>query len=334
MEVKLEDVAKRVGMSKSTVSLALNGSEKVNLETRKRILQTAQEMGYSPNPHARKLVMRKSNMIGLIVPDIQNVYYASLVDSISRGLRNSGYGLFIAISENSRKREKQIVQEMIQNRMDGVLLVPLNKPNDDVSYLAALEAAEIPMVYVTSVYPSLQRPYVMCNLYSGMRMMVRLLHGEGHRKIALMTGPSDVYCMDQREMGYREELKALRLTYENIMRLEEVTYASALSRIQQLPSPDMDAIVCVNDMMALGVINALNADGIKVPEDIAVAGYDDLIFSRISAIPITTVKQDLAEVANLSTRMLLGLIESFDTEKEAVIDCELIIRDSTTRHGA
>jgi len=334
MEIKLEDVAKRVGMSKSTVSLALNGSSKVNLETRRRILQTAREMGYSPNPHARKLVMRKSNMIGLIVPDIQNVYYASLVDNISRGLRNSGYGLFISISENSRKREKQIVQEMIENRMDGVLLVPLNKPNDDVSYLSTLDAADIPVVYITSVYPAAPKPYVMCNLYSGMRMMVRLLYDQGCRKIALMTGPSDVYCMDQRDRGYRDEMRALQLTYENILRLEEVTYASALAQIQRLRPLDMDAIVCVNDMMALGVINALGAEGIKVPGNIAVAGYDDLIFSRISSIPITTVRQDLAAVADSSTRMILGLIENFETEKEVVIDCRLIIRDSTTRRGA
>ena len=115
MDIKLEDVARRVGMSKSTVSLALNGSNKVNPDTRSLILQVAGEMGYTPNPHARKLAMRKSNMIGLIVPDIQNVYYASLVSFTARVLRNSGYGLFISISENSRKREKQIVQEMIEN---------------------------------------------------------------------------------------------------------------------------------------------------------------------------------------------------------------------------
>ena len=334
MDIRLEDVARRVGVSKSTVSLALNGSSKVNLQTRSRILQAAHEMGYSPNPHARKLVMRKSNMLGLIVPDIQNVYYASLVDNISRGLRNSGYGLFISISENSRKREKQIVQEMIENRMDGVLLVPLNKPNNDVSYLRTLEAAGIPMVYVTSLYPGMQRPYVMCDLYNGMRKMVRLLHDRGCRKITMMTGPSAVYCMDQREMGYLDEMHALGCSYQHILRLDEVTYASALSEIQQLQSLSMDAIACVNDMMALGVINALNANGINVPEDIAVAGYDDLIFSRISSVPITTVKQDLAAVADHAARMILRLIDKQEAQQEVVIDCDLIIRDSTIRAGA
>ncbi len=334
MDIRLEDVAKRVGMSKSTVSLALNGSDKVNLNTRNLIMQVAAEMGYSPNPHARKLAMRKSNMIGLIVPDIENVYYASLVSFISRVLRNSGYGLFISISENSRKREKRIVQEMIENRMDGVLLVPLNKPNEDVSYLLTLEAAGIPMVYVTSLYPGVQRPYVMCDLYSGMRKMVRLLHGEGCRKIAMMTGPSGVYCMDQREMGYRDELRALGLRYENVIQLEEVDYASALSRIGTQGAPEMDAIACVNDMMALGVINALNASGWKVPGDIAVAGYDDLIYSRISSVPITTVKQDLEAVADIATQMILNLIGHIDAQPKAVIDCDVIIRSSTRRRGA
>ena len=334
MDIKLEDVARRVGMSKSTVSLALNGSNKVNLNTRNLILQVAGEMGYTPNPHARKLAMRKSNMIGLIVPDIQNVYYASLVSFTARVLRNSGYGLFISISENSRKREKQIVQEMIENRMDGVLLVPLNKPNEDIGYLLTLEAAEIPMVYVTSQYPGVQRPYVMCDLYSGMRKIVRLLYEEGHRKIAMMTGPSGVYCMDQREMGYRDELRALGLQYENIMQLEDVDYASALSQVLTLREPEMDAIACVNDMMALGVINALNLNGFHVPGDIAVSGYDDLIYSRISSVPITTVKQDLETVADIATQMILSLIGHSDAEEKDVIDCDVIIRSSTKRRGA
>ena len=331
MDVRLEDVAKRVGMSKATVSLALNGSEKVNLATRKRILQAARDMGYSPNPHARKLVTNKSNMICLIVPDIENVYYASLVDCISREMRNSGYGLFIAISENSRTREKQIIREMIENRMDGVLLVPLNKPNDDIDYLLTLEDAGIPMAYVTSRYPAVQRPYVMCNLYGGMRDMVRLLHQKGRRRIAMMSGPSNVYCMDQREAGYRDEIRALGLEYENIFKLEDVTYASARACVGAMGALDIDAIACVNDMMAMGVINELNSRGVSIPGDIAVAGYDDLIFSKISPVPITTVKQDLTQVADIAARMIVGLIKAEEMQEEVVIDCRVIHRDSTAR---
>ena len=329
MDVKLEDVAKRVGMSKATVSLALNGSNKVNLTTRQRILHAAREMGYTPNPHARKLVTNKSNMIGFIVPDIDNVYYASLVGCISRVMRNSGYGLFIAISENSRKREKQIVREMIENRMDAVLLVPLNKPNEDTGYLYTLKAAGIPMAYVTSRYPAVARPFAMCDLYGGMRKMVRLLHREGRRRITMMSGPSNVYCMDQREAGYRDEMQALGLPHQNILKLEDVTYTSARACIGAMETLDIDAIACVNDMMAMGVINELNSRNINVPGDIAVAGYDDLIFSKISPVPITTVKQDLTRVADIASRMILGLIGGDATEEEVVIDCEVIHRDST-----
>lgn len=331
MDVRLEDVAKQVGMSKATVSLALNGSEKVNIATRKRILQAAQDMGYSPNPHARKLVTNKSNMIGLIVPDIENVYYASLVDCITREMRNSGYGLFIAISENSRTREKQIVREMIENRMDGVLLVPLNKPNDDIDYLHTLEAAGIPMAYVTSRYPAVRRPYVMCDLYGGMREMVRLLHREGRRKITMMSGPSNVYCIDQREAGYRDEMRALGLSYQSILKLEDLTYASARACVGNMKTLDIDAIACVNDMMAMGVINELHSRGVSVPGDIAVGGYDDSIFSEISPVPITTVMQDIPRLAEIAARIILGLIGSGAAQEDVVIDCRVIHRDSTAR---
>ena len=223
----------------------------------------------------------------------------SLVDCISREMRNSGYGLFIAISENSREREKQIVQEMIENRMDGVLLVPLNKPNEDTGYLRGMEIAGIPMAYVTSRYPAVKRPYVMCNLYDGMREIVRLLHREGRGRIAMMSGPSSVFCIDQREAGYLDEIQALGLPFQRILKLEELTYASARSCINSMDTLDVDAIACVNDMMAMGVINELNSRGIRVPGDIAVAGYDDLIFSKISPVTITTVKQDLNQVADI-----------------------------------
>ena len=331
MDIKLEDVAKRVGMSKATVSLALNGNAKVNATTRQRILQAAKEMGYSPNPHARKLVTNKSNMICLVVPDIENVYYASLVDCISREMRNSGYGLFIAISENSRTREKQIIREMIENRMDGVLLVPLNKPNKDIDYLYTLDSAGIPMVYVTSLYPAVERPYVMCNLYGGMRDIVRHLYQKGRRRIAMMSGPSEVYCMDRREAGYRDEIQTLGFGYQNIIKLEDVTYTSARAYISAMGSLDIDAIACVNDMMAMGVINELSSRGISIPGDIAVAGYDDLIFSKISPVPITTVKQDLTQVADIAARMIVDLIKAQEIEKEVVIDCRVIQRESTAQ---
>ncbi|MBE0600259.1 MAG: substrate-binding domain-containing protein [Firmicutes bacterium] len=147
----------------------------------------------------------------------------------------------------------------------------------------------------------------------------------------MMSGPSNVYCMDQREAGYRDEIRALGLTYQNIFKLEDVTYASARACVSAMQTLDIDAIACVNDMMAMGVINELNSRGTSIPGDIAVAGYDDLIFSKISPVPITTVKQDLTQVADIAARMIVGLIKAEEVQEEVVIDCQVVHRDSTAR---
>ena len=160
----MKDVAGRAGLSVATVSLALSGSDKVSKSTRQRVEKLAREMGYRPNLYARKLVTRRSRQIGLIVPDIENVYYASLAQRIFNDLTASGYGLMISTSMNSRLTERRIICEMIENRVDALMIAPVNTPNSDAGYLAMLDEAGIPLLFVTSAYPGADRPCVMCDL--------------------------------------------------------------------------------------------------------------------------------------------------------------------------
>ena len=171
----MEDVARRAGLSKATVSLALNGSTRINAQTRARLQALAREMGYRPNPYARNLVTRRSHQIGLIVPDIENVYYASLAQSIFNQLRTSDYGLSISVSMNSPELEHKIIRRMIENRMDALMLAPVNTPNEHPDYLSLLDEAGMPLLFVTADYPSAALPRVMCDLYGGMQLAMRAI---------------------------------------------------------------------------------------------------------------------------------------------------------------
>jgi DNA-binding LacI/PurR family transcriptional regulator len=284
MDIRLEDVAKRVGMSKSTVSLALNGSDKVNLNTRNLILQVAAEMGYSPNPHARKLAMRKSNMIGLIVPDFENVYYASWSAHLPRATQNGVRPVHLHQREFPQARKAHRAGD--DRKPDGRRPAgSLNKPNEDVKLPVTAEAAEIPMVYSLQ-YPAVQRP-TDCDLYSVCHVVRSSTAGlpenrDDDRAVRrVLHGPA--------RDGLPRTSCSLGLTYEKHGRRRLTTQARLANRA--LRSPELDAIVCENDMMALGVINA-STQSAERPGDIVVAGYDVLII-RDLLLTITPLEAGL-----------------------------------------
>jgi len=332
MNVKLEDVARRAGLSKATVSLALNGSPRINSRTRQRVEALAEEMGYHPNPYARQLVTRKSRQIGLIVPDIENVYYASLIRHVSDDLGAGGYGLSIATSCNSRLTERRVIGELLDSRVDGILLAPVNKPNDSTAYLNAPDLAHVPLLFATSRYAGIDRPCVMCDLYSGMKAMMSALYECGYRSMTLLSGPEQVYCLDLRERGFRDFAREHDLGELPIIHLEEVSYDAALAAVRER-TPEADAILCVNDMMALGVVNALLEKGLRVPDDRAVTGYDDVIFSQVSPVPISTVRQDIPALAAASVDVLLDMVQGTEVDPSfrKTLPCDISLRQSTRK---
>lgn len=327
MGVKLEDVARRAGLSKATVSLALNGSTRINAQTRARLQALAREMGYRPNPYARNLATRRSRQIGLIVPDIENVYYASLAQSIFNQLRTSDYGLSISVSMNSPELEHKIIRRMIENRMDALMLAPVNTPNEHPDYLSLLDEAGMPLLFVTADYPSAARPRVMCDLYGGMQLAMRALFERGYKRIAMLSGPENVCCLDLRTQGYVDFIESAALAYRRIYHLDGVRYEDAQAFVCAQPDLDMDALVCVNDMMALGALNALRARGVRVPEDMAVVGYDDVIFATVSPVPITTVRQDVSRISREAVKHILAMAAGEPTDS-CMIPCELVRRAS------
>ncbi len=331
MRVKIEDVAREADVSTATVSLALNGSDKVNAKTRMRVNAVAKRLGYRPNPSAKRLAMRKSRQIGLVIPDIENQYYAGLAQHILNELQVSDYALSISSSMNSRQMECRIVSDMIDNQVEGLLIAPVEKPNENVEYLDLLNAAGIPFLFVTASYPNLNHPCVMCDLYDGMYRLLESLHARGYAHFAMLSGARNVHCFDLRDSAFMGFVQAHGLEPGRLYNLGGVRYDDAFHFARTMDTGGLDAVVCVNDMMALGVINALIERGLSVPEDIAVAGFDDSIFSRVSSISITTVRQDIHQIAVQAAGRILALAqgEALPRQEPPLIPCEVILRKST-----
>lgn len=326
--IRMEDVAKRAGVSKATVSLALSDNPLVSDKTRLRVKRIAELLGYEPNPHAQRLAKSRSGQIGLIVPDIENVYYASLMRHMNLELQRAGYSMLCSISENAIDTEELIVREMLRNVVDAILLVPTHGVLKAPPSIEMLLRSNTPAVFVTSKYDGAGIPCVMCDLAKGMNDLSSMLYSQGRKRQVLLTYASGAIAFAQREAGFVAAL-AQSDAKATICRVDQITYESAFTWAENCCLSDLDAILCVNDMMALGVLDALKQRGVSIPGDIAVAGFDDVIFSRITSTPITTVRQDIAQLCRLSVEHVIARIQGHEPVEDIYIPCKTIQRMST-----
>ena len=328
MAVGIKDIAKETGFSEATVSLALNRSNLVNEKTREIILKTAKKIGYTPNAAARNLARRKSGALGLIVPDIENVFYASLVKYINERVKQKGYSLNIAISDNNCKTEEKLIKQMIENRAEGVIIIPINLPNENPEYINKLKDFKIPFVFCSDYYSSIKdsAPYIISDYEQGMFDITKKVIESGRKNIVYLTGDDFVPSLHLRTKGFYRAIQSENIK-SVIFRLPEIDYKTSTHTVFNILEeyPETDAIICVNDMIALGVLNTLKEKNILIPEKISVTGFDNIIFSTTSFPSITTVEQDIREIAHQSVDALLAPV---DLRKNIKIPTKIIMRNS------
>ena len=325
--VTIRDIAHAVDMSEATVSLALNGSTLIKEETRKRVRAAADKLGYVPNLYARRLVSGKSGIIGLVIPDIENIYYSSFVRALSDRMAESGFSLSIFISSGSPGKEARAIRDMISSRVEGIVYVPLNRPADLSESRKLLSAAAIPTVCATTCVDEMNCVY--CDLAGGMADMTRLILESSPGRIVYMTGSSGVWTIDCRTEAF---LKTVGRDAEvELVELTEADHTSAFEAAGRLLDNLPDAVVCVNDYVALGVVNRFIAAGVDVPGRVSVTGFDDSIFSIASAIPLTTVRQDILELAGQTVTAIIRMIGSEQSEPEHICLPTAIVRRNTTK---
>lgn len=335
MPIKLKDIANLAKVSEATASLALNGSPLVKDATREKVLAIAKENGYLPNAMAKGLAKNKSNTIGLIVPDVEDAYYSRLVRFVDEYVKAKGYNLILAISNDNAEQEKSTVRNFIMERAEGIIIAPVNEVNPDATYLKDLKKHKIPHIFVSSYYPSVEAPFVMVDLEEGSYQLTKHLLDSGHKDIYFLVGPEqEVLSSKFRIDGYKRAYRELGIKVKDqfIIGCKRYDYESAYKMTEEIleTTKSIDAIISINDTMALGTINALKANGKSIPEDISVAGYDDMFFSRISAVPITTVKQDIAEISSQAVDILFNKINNKEILNDQIfIAPKLIIREST-----
>ena len=334
MAMNLKDIAILAGVSESTVSLALNNKSVVSLKTRKRIKEIAEQVGYSPNAFAQSLARKRSNTMGLVVPDIENPYYGRLISCVDSYLTGMHYNLIVATSNDSLANECRIIDNFISERVEGVIIAPTSESTKTLDYISKLEMNHIKYVFVSAYYHGFPASHVMADLENGSFELVDYLIGLGHRRIFFLVGRQDAIPTKMRVQGYVKAFKKhnLPVNKSRFVSCHHPNFEEAYVKMQSLLTSKkrIDAVITLNDIMALGALRCLLENGIRIPEQMSLAGYDNVIFSSIASIPITTVEQDIEGMAVAVVDMLLHTAEKeMNQEKSCLLKTKLIVRNST-----
>ncbi len=333
--VTLADVARRAGVSTASVSRALNAPATVNADICQRVRQAADALGYRPNAAARTLAGNRSRTIGIIVPTIANSIFAPGVQAIEETLEAGGYGLVIATCRYDADRALTQAQRLVARGVDGLILVGTSHRPE---LRALLQRTGLPAVIQGAFDPASAIPCIGFDNRKAMALMARHVLGLGHRHLGVLSGFSRGNDrVRERVAAIRQEAAAVGIEADGVP-VVECRYDVAEARVAaaRLLSvcPRPTAILCINDILAIGAVLAAHDAGLSVPGDIAVTGFDDFDVAAIFDPPITTIRVPVVEMGRKVARALLGALQDRRTIIPEGLDVELVERLSCGRAGS
>jgi LacI family transcriptional regulator len=338
----IHELAARSGVSVATVSRALNGSTEVSETTRKRILALAEELNYTPSAAARTLVQRRSHMIGVILetgpghPDLLHPFFQEVLVGLKQGAGARGYDLLLFASDEPGHGfgTHSFLRRADHHGVDGAIVLGY----DGNPEIAKLAESGLPCITVDADIPGPRTGYVMSENREGAALAVRHLVELGHERIATITGMLNTRPGADRLEGYREELARAGLEPREEYVAEGDYYDEsgyrATQRLLQLEEPP-SAIFAASDLMAAGALRAANELGVRVPDDLAIVGFDDIGLASLIQPQLTTVRQDMHALGEAAAEGLSRTIENSDAERvERFVPTRLVIRASSGVNGA
>ena len=331
--VSIKDIARLVGVSHSTVSRALRASPVVNAETAGRIRKVAQQQGYRASLIGRSLVMRRSMTVGCVATDIADPFVGGVVAGIEEVSNQQGYAVFLASSHGDPERELDVVRSFHERRVDGVI-VPASRVGS--LYLTHLADLRIPIVLINNQHPGLYTYSVSIDNVGAARLITRHLLELGHERIAYIGHRSGSQADTDRLSGFRTELRQSKLKFlSDLVMHADATPASGQAVMQRLlaRSRRPTAVLCYDDLTALGALAAARSAGIDVPGDLSVTGFDDLFVASYTAPPLTTIRQPMKQMGRRAAEILLSLLRGEAVKKSVTLSGELVVRASTASPG-
>jgi len=336
--ITIKDIAKAAGVSYASVSRALNNKMSADNPALEKIQKIAKELGYEKNALATGLVTKKTNTIGVVLPDLRNPFFTSILSSINRLADKSGYTLLICNTDWDSQKEKREISTLTAKRVDGILLYPSYENCGD-----ELNSSDMPMVVFGKniAERALDASFVEVDNRQGGEIAVVHMLDCGYRRLAYIGGPDysasnvarlESFLRKHRELGIEVPDELVTLGEYSIESGHEI--ASRLMRLPEERRPD--GLICADDLIALGAMHAISEAGIRMPEEVGVLGFDDVPYASLPQIQLTTVKIPCTEMGEAGMKLLMEMIQAKETNKKLIsrtinLSTRLISRLTTRR---
>ncbi len=327
----IRDVAKKAGVSVSTVSHVVNETRFVSEETSTRVLAAMEELKYQPNRLARSLRRKdkRTHTIGLLIPDSTNPFFAEVLRGVEDASFDAGYNVILCNSDDNPDKELNYIDVLLSKQVDGIVLVSAGAHEESLELLSRRQGTA---VVVDREFDGSDLDSVVVDNERGGYDATRYLIDLGHRRIGCITGPSLLTPSAGRIQGYRRALAEAQIPLDKTLIVPgdfrpQSGYASAKKLLKLIPPPT--AIFACNDMMAIGALGAINQDGLKVPADLSLIGFDDITLASYSIPPLTTIAQPSHEMGLLATELLLQrLLDPSAPPRRVLLYPSIVVRES------
>jgi len=335
--VTIKDIARKLGVSPSTVSRALKDHPEISPKTKKVVTELANLLGYKPNEIALSLRSKKSKIIGLIIPEIVHHFFSSVISGIEEIAIEEGYNVMIFQSNESYTREVLNTQGLYSSRVDG-LLVSLAKESKDYEHFRNLMNHNVPIVFFDRICEGLKTDRVIVDDYGGAFEAVQHLIDQGSKRILHLSGSERLLIGRNRINGYKDALDENNIPLDEDLIVKCDNYEDALEKTGDILKnhPDIDGVFTVNDFTAIGAMKVIKQTGRKIPEDIAVIGFTNSDSSTFTDPTLSSVDQHGTEVGREATKLLLkrlreGQLEEDHTPQTRIIRTDMVVRESSRR---
>ena len=328
--ITIYDIAKKAGVSASTVSRVINNKPNIKPETREKIQKLLKEYDYVPDQNARGLINKATKLIGILVADIRNDHHAALAYTVERRLRADGYLSFILNTGYDKESILASLKVLDQRKVEGIVVVGSVFQNDLVENELKTKMKDTPVVIANGYLPLPNVYGILVDERKGIKDLVTLLHKSGKRKMAFMAsiGTPSSY---EKLYGYQDGLEEYKLGEEIICEIDGIGqddgYLGAVKLLEMYP--EIDAIICTEDLIAVGVIHYLNEKKIKIPKEVAVVGVNNSNYGKICYPKITTMNNKMAETANITGNTLIGILKGEKMPHKTLLDPDIVEREST-----
>ena len=321
----IREVAKLANVSPATVSRVMNGTAKVDDEKKKRVLQAIEETGFVPNEVARSLFKKSAKIIGLILPSIENPFFAQLAGAIERNADKHGFRLVLCNTGSVAEKEKAAMQMLSSMNADGIILTTSNEELREYT-----ENSSIPIIVTDRIFHgSSKLKYVHCDHYKGGRMAAEHLISCGCNSIVCIKGQQEISSARDRYDGYKDVCKEHGIKEQTMDSAYDFDEGMKVTEKLLDTYKDVDGIIACNDMVAISAYKVLHKRGIKVPEQVQIIGFDDIALSRLITPELTTISQPVEEIGAKAAELIIQ--KDKGEQQEYIFEAKLVERE-TTRH--